>query len=384
MYSDDIDKPIFPYYKGQTDFSGYPITAAQIPFSSVYHILYPICKANRNTFERVYDELLVFSKTFTGHRHFGFFPVCTFSHDDLDGPSMMEEPLLRYVKKWDRLGIRNRTIIVLYGDHGLRFNDNRDTYEGSKEDKMPMLWISLPEWLQTKYPALVDALKVNVNRVTSHYDLHHTLKHFIEIITGIENPVTTSSCVQCQSLLRGPLPEDRDCAAAAIESTFCICNANKTRGVNQEKVAVMKLAVEYMNNQIAENIVLGCQHIHSPVLNDGWTFEDGTIVLFFVTNLPNRAFEATLMRHDNGSVDVNWIYNTRTSHNMKTCGTYYISQFCVCFHSHDPETTYKYRITHVHTDSGETNTEGSNQINRGSQLAALSSLTVYVGFNWFI
>lgn len=51
--------------------------------------------------------------------------------------------------------------------------------QGSLEERLPWLSIVLPEWFEKTYPEMTDNMKNNQHVVTSPFDVHATLRHFL-------------------------------------------------------------------------------------------------------------------------------------------------------------------------------------------------------------
>ncbi|XP_052098690.1 uncharacterized protein LOC127733361 [Mytilus californianus] len=55
----------------------------------------------------------------------------------------------------------NNTIIFFYSDHGIRFGQFRQTFIGQMEERLPFLFIILPQWFKVKYPEIYTNCKTN-------------------------------------------------------------------------------------------------------------------------------------------------------------------------------------------------------------------------------
>lgn len=282
----------FKYYRNQTDYD--PFIAKEImeglPPKQFHN--YNLCNGPHPVFEILYDQMIDFVTTFQGHRYMGLFVSTPSSHDTISAVSMVQSSLMKYLKRITRLKIREDAIIFLYGDHGVRFGDSRITFEGAREDSMPALWISLPQWFQKKYPKIVRALKLNKNRLTSHLDFHHTLKHIISLNGGQVPP--PQSCSRCHSLF-SIIPRDRSCKDAGISPRYCFCNAQRTVSAGVMAAQKRKVAEEIVAhmNALTEKYAPGkCRHIKFLSLIFAYQVSGGWLVLMHTT-VPNREFEVT-------------------------------------------------------------------------------------------
>lgn len=298
FYAEDVARETLAYYENRTDFETRTLKTAlcELPFR--YYINYPMCNGAYSVFDRLYEEMIQFGRRFRGERYLGLFVSSALTHDDVHGGSLLRLSMEKYLKLLDRLNLRNDSMIVFYGDHGLRFGGARDTFEGAREDSMPMLWISLPEWFQRQNPKIVQAMRVNRNRLTSHLDLHVTLKHFIELNGGVPLYRRLSNCRGCASLFE-ELPNDRNCSDAGILPNHCFCGKKDEKSEEKkekkknvkESLEKAEVLVQYMNEYNAK--YEGCVRIRKPKV----LFErevEGVTTIMFNTNLDGRVFEGSV------------------------------------------------------------------------------------------
>lgn len=106
----------------------------------------------------------------------------------------------------------------------MRFGQLRHLNHGWLEERLPFIFIWLPEWFKKQNPGFVEALKINRNRLTTPYDLHMTLKHILKLSNPNPNRVyePAAGCPKCQSLFT-ELPLNRSCEDASIEAHWCTC-----------------------------------------------------------------------------------------------------------------------------------------------------------------
>ena len=73
------------------------------------------------------------------------------THNNLNFARLADKPYLRYLKAMKKSGILNNTMLIFLGDHGVRYGPIRQTYIGALEERLPTLFIALPEWFRAKY-----------------------------------------------------------------------------------------------------------------------------------------------------------------------------------------------------------------------------------------
>ena len=115
-------------------------------------------------------------------------------------------------------------------DHGDRHGQLRKTALGWYEDKLPSMWVYLSPDLIEKFPDWYSALKVNSRRLSSPFDLYHTMMQILEsydyrkLYEQLLGTVTRSR--RGQTFFK-PISENRTCRDAGIPASFCACTKPK-------------------------------------------------------------------------------------------------------------------------------------------------------------
>jgi membrane-anchored protein YejM (alkaline phosphatase superfamily) len=112
-------------------------------------------------------------------------------------------------------GNLDNTLLVVMGDHGIRYGAIRKTILGKLEERLPLLSISVPNWFKEKYPDFVRNLQTNTDRLTSPYDLHATLQQILS-----QSHKKTYSYGQS---LFTEISKSRTCKQAGNPEHFCPC-----------------------------------------------------------------------------------------------------------------------------------------------------------------
>ncbi|XP_054257996.1 uncharacterized protein LOC128982936 [Macrosteles quadrilineatus] len=178
----------------------------------------PGCIGYKLASEHLFDYLVDFVTVYKKDPFFGLFWLNQISHNDLNRASGEDDTVLQLMSRLVETGVMNTTMVALLSDHGLRVGDFRRSIHGWYEDRLPLLFISVPEWYKTQNEVHFSSLLLNSGRLTSPYDLYLTMKY---VLYGRRSTVA-AGCKSCFSLF-SPVPADRSCAEAGISSHWCTC-----------------------------------------------------------------------------------------------------------------------------------------------------------------
>ncbi|KAF6208899.1 hypothetical protein GE061_014641 [Apolygus lucorum] len=165
----------------------------------------------------IFNYSIDFARCFQNQPTFSLFWLNSFSHNDANEPSTMDDEVVSYFKRLADSGIFKTTMVIFLSDHGLRTGLIRETYVGHVEDRQPFIYLWVPESFKIDNPEKISSLERNTYKLTSPYDVHLTL---VDVLG--ENS-TAEGCPGCQSLFE-PVPWNRSCLDAGITEHWCACN----------------------------------------------------------------------------------------------------------------------------------------------------------------
>lgn len=276
-----------------------------------------LCVGSQLIFKTILEYTLQFTTVLKEYFHFAFVWTSSLTHDFLNLPRLGDPILLRFIKKLNKKGSLNSTILVLTSDHGLRWGNFRETYHGQMEERLPFLFFILPGKFKENYRVAYRNLVYNQHRLTTPYDLHETLKDLLDtrgisneilkgkLNSGISNKVYFNSSQRGISLF-GRVPVNRTCAQAGIPAHYCTCH-NKLIQTSPKSSIVLGLSrrlVSHINKILLKPVtskcyplkvdkVLGAQYEQTiSSLKGNWTQRDYTISVMTVPGL--AIFEATM------------------------------------------------------------------------------------------
>lgn len=199
------------------------------------------CVGGRFTAEVLLDYAYKFSVNMTSSnkKFWGFFWETSLTHDFLNVPANNDNIFFTFFKRIVQENILNSTAIVFLSDHGMRWGSIRETYQGRMEEHLPFLNLIFPKWFKEKYKSAMKNLQQNVHLLTTHFDLHETLKDLMNL-SSLEESNLSLRVPQTRDL-RGislflPIPVNRTCGSAGIQRTWCTCQQSKQISVSDNMV----------------------------------------------------------------------------------------------------------------------------------------------------
>lgn len=246
----------------------------------------------------LYGYLKDFVKTMSFRPYFAFVMVSTLTHDSLNAAGYADEPTYNLLTDLWKSGAMNKSIVVTFSDHGIRFGKIRETYIGKFEERMPFMYISMPKWFLEKHGDLARNLKINENRLITLFDIHATLYHLLHFSTGIP-PEIKSKVTQGDSLFN-EISEYRTCGLANILPHWCPCQVYKSVPLDDRTVIrAASAAMRDINKQLKpyEGV---CAHMKVDQITDARTGEANDLVSRFI-------------RHDNVVVDRKVVYGDKVN-----------------------------------------------------------------------
>ncbi|CAH0554076.1 unnamed protein product [Brassicogethes aeneus] len=298
------------FYEAPTDFYGrhYILGAEKLGIKDYLNMDY--CTGPENTGERIMNAAKDFSTTYKINKYFGLFWMNSFSHDDINLPGTMDEKVLDFFTDKDFIESIEDTFVVFFSDHGFRFGDIRFTYTGWLEERMPFIFIKVPDRFKGMFAKEYSNLLSNTQKLTNPYDVYLTLQNILEIGDENYNAVKSEACPKCYSLFQ-EIPEHRTCDEAAVEPHMCTCTGYSPIDPKQDLVRNFSNFVLTGINDIIKAsypTTLLCNlyklnRVYSAGMSETFVKNNENVhyVLLLIETVPEAMFEATL-EISNGAV----------------------------------------------------------------------------------
>lgn len=217
-----------------------------------------ICLGDQPAADLIYNYGLDITERFLDEGTFGLYWTNSFSHNELNTPSSMDDRIKFYLEELERRHILENSIVIFFSDHGIRFGPVRKLVTGWMEERLPFLFFWLPKWFREQHPEVVQALKVNRNRLTNPYDLHLTLKHILRLSgkssEGANVADVASGCENCHTMFK-EVPPNRSCEEISIAAHWCTCAPYLPIDKDSRIVKkATKFLLDFLNNDIRRTL----------------------------------------------------------------------------------------------------------------------------------
>ncbi|CAG7827551.1 unnamed protein product [Allacma fusca] len=182
--------------------------------------------------ERVPEFLLRYSirwlKKFANTPHFFLSWFAYPFHEDIYSLANFDEYIASFFEFLkSEASLLRKSVVIFVSDHGDRMSFfNSKSIESYFERGLPFFQIRLPDQMKENYPDIVEAIQSNSRKLTTPFDVHHTLLHVLSLNTNLDlvsknfEPERKDRCS-----LFVDMPSNRTCASTNIPLTNCLCNA---------------------------------------------------------------------------------------------------------------------------------------------------------------
>ena len=237
------------------------------------------CINNRPSHNVSLNYMLSFFRRYKHRPKFAFSLFSGISHDDINTIGYAEEDLKIFLQTFEQESFLNNTLLIIFGDHGLRFSSLRKTIQGKLEERFPFMSITLPKWFPDKYPDLYNNLVHNSRVLTSPFDVYATLRHILSY------PQYPSGIETGQSLFSRIDERNRTCASAGVADHYCPCINLEAASVDEPVVKQSAaFVVKYINSQTSETdeILKLCQRLELKEIKSAFSEMPNEAVQRFV------------------------------------------------------------------------------------------------------
>ncbi|RZC40976.1 DUF229, Sulfatase, and/or Phosphodiest domain containing protein, partial [Asbolus verrucosus] len=260
------------------------------------------CTGPETTGERMLNIVKDFVITFKDSPSFSLFWMNSFSHNSLNAASRMDDKIKQFWEEITYEGVLNNSFVIFLSDHGLRCGQFRETAMGWLEERLPFIYVWIPDRFKQKYPSEFINFKRNVHKLTTPFDLYMTLQHLLILENFIYEMKPSRGCPNCKSLFT-EIESERSCNDAGIAQHWCTCADFSP--LDEQDEPIVDNACHFVIEQVHSIIDANSEddqcatYSLQKVIKAGVfkSYNDEKYLLLIIETKPKALFETTLGYH---------------------------------------------------------------------------------------
>lgn len=168
------------------------------------------------------DYILDFSNNYRAVSRFSYIHLNTAHEGSGTVISTLDDDLVNFIEKF--VGLKEKSVLFLMGDHGMRYGSWFTKIDGSHEHRLPLLMITQSELMRKSLRDSDGFLAHNSKRLVSKLDLHLSLKFLIDGGEFRDELICeTSRRFRSYNLFSELVPDNRNCIESGIPLFWCSC-----------------------------------------------------------------------------------------------------------------------------------------------------------------
>ncbi|CAG5121545.1 unnamed protein product [Candidula unifasciata] len=207
------------------------------------------CYGNQPEMKFLLNYVSKFLDTFSDKPVFAVAMLSKPSHDHVNEVKMIDEYVYNFYHYLNQKGHMNRSLVISFSDHGVRWGPLRNAKNGNFDSRTPYTILTFPDWFLKKYPDVAANLEVNSRRLTSHFDTHATL---LDLLYFKSNLTPQVASLRHGISLFEKIPWDRTCKDASIPLEYCMCGYTGLEELNitsNMSMTLSNLVVKAINSK---------------------------------------------------------------------------------------------------------------------------------------
>ncbi|XP_075977344.1 uncharacterized protein LOC142977351 [Anticarsia gemmatalis] len=158
-----------------------------------------------------------------GNKIFCFTLISELTSNAVNFLSIADGALVTFLQTLVKEGHFRKTLLLVMGDHGSKFNEVKDTLHGRLEERLPFMCVILPEDLKRRQPDVEAVLRANADTRTTPYDVHATILDAVDLPQYMNRHKVAGAKIPRGMSLFKPIPRNRTCWEAGVEPHWCPC-----------------------------------------------------------------------------------------------------------------------------------------------------------------
>lgn len=241
-------------------------------------------------FNRAYEDRLKGSITW----------ISEIIHHECNFLEAGDQKIKDFFENMHKDGKLNRTVVVLFSDHGPRYGKVVEKDLIRFTGRLPLLQIVIPQHIREKYPHIDMNMNTNTNRLTTPFDLHEMLEDILFQRFQDTTAIVKRPFPRGISLFQ-EVPASRSCYDAFISEHYCPCytltdvaatDLNVERGA-QFMVETINIWLE-PHRSICSEVILDSVQSAKQQNNHERSGVTQKLTIVFKTTSGNGVFEGTV------------------------------------------------------------------------------------------
>lgn len=219
-----------------------------------------LCVLNKFCYKILLNYIKGVTENVSDYKLFGMFWEESVTHEHINYPHIMDKDYSKLLRNLEDIGYLDDTILIFLSDHGMRWGEFVRTEQGRLEERLPLLEVLFPQKFRDRYKLAFNNFKMNSGRLTTPFDLYHTLKDLIrpylledaKILKQTQKLWTSYQNLSSSSLFL-PVSESRTCSTVGISEHWCACNrAGRIPASRKTKILAAEHLISHINILLAK------------------------------------------------------------------------------------------------------------------------------------
>lgn len=294
-----------------------------------------LCNGKATSAQQLLDYAFDFAKTYKNESFFGAFWINSHSHNTKESPRDLDKPLENFLLRLHYSHVLKNTFIVFLSDHGIRFGPQRKLMVSYYDERLPALFIWVPQLFRYYYPKYYDNAMMNQRKLVTPYNLHGMLADIVHI--NSKNYKTENH--RYPSLFAN-ISESLTCSDAGIHEKWCSCHKmHEIEAIDVEGQNTVNFVLHHIQ-QLAKKIrtksCWGCATFSlKSIIRMHYYYESRKKHLYYVVaftlNPGNISYEATVLKDHSNTTLVGPISVISTYRGLGKCALHYKDRlYCIC------------------------------------------------------
>ncbi|ELU18214.1 hypothetical protein CAPTEDRAFT_138366 [Capitella teleta] len=226
--------------------------------------------------------------------------ITRLTHDNIHKASLADDSYLNFFRNLHKNGRLKNAFVIFFSDHGMRFGEIRETSIGKLEERLPFLYVAVPEAFKSTQPKQYQNLITNSERLTTPFDIYEVLS----FIVNADKPLKYENPLRQRGMnLFCEISPERTCEDAGIDAHWCTCYGQEVVDPASEEIqTAVAFLVRYINRKLEVHHGL-CEVLSLEAVTDARKIssEASQFLLTFKTQPGGALFEATVFLRGDGT-----------------------------------------------------------------------------------